>query len=83
MLRHWATEGAGSAVLDGQIHVIGGSNFGTNDDHRTYDPLTGTWGRRMRLPEKLGQAPAVEVNGKIYVFGRDAAWEYSPERELP
>lgn len=79
----WPTRRAGSSVLDGRIHLMGGFNSASADEHRTYDPASDEWGWRMDLPEPMGEARAVEVGGKLYVFAGLSAWEYSPERELP
>lgn len=70
-----ARAGAGIAVVDNKIHVIGGRNgtvpfSGTPlSAHEVYDPVANTWASRAPLPTPRSGVAAVELNGLIYVMG--------------
>ena len=69
-LRHHAA----SAVVDGELYVIGGRN--TNflqrvylDDNEIYHPKTNTWQKIEPMPTKRSASDTVVVDGRIHVFG--------------
>jgi N-acetylneuraminic acid mutarotase len=76
---------AASAELDGKIYVIGGRLFGngvpneindalTNlDDNWMYDPVKDNWTQMESMPIRRSGFTADDLNGKIYVFGGQAA----------
>lgn len=87
-----------SAVLDGQIYVIGGyiAQGSASDLVDVYDPQADRWERRAPLPAPRDHAMAVSFDGKVYVFGgnsgneSNSAFAYDPDtdrwttlREMP
>ena len=70
--------GAGSAVVDGKLYVIGGSpEFSTTDVH-VYDPVANTWAEATSMPVALSGMAAAVINGKIYIAGGGGN-TYSPD----
>ena len=78
--------GMASVVLDGKLHVLGGSEM---DSHQVYDPRADAWSQLAALPagEGVGWPMAAPLNGRIYLFGggygkqwrgEAAAWVYDP-----
>jgi Bacterial Ig-like domain/Kelch motif len=69
--------GAAAVVLDGKIHIIGGTYQWAPDDwmgertdsHDVFDPATGSWSSLAPLPFARSGHGAVDLNGKIYVAG--------------
>ena len=75
-----------TAVVDGKIYVIGGAIFDRQRDVRVatdlveaYDPLTGRWRKRTRMPTKRTWVDAAVMNNKIYAIGG----EISPRLGVP
>jgi N-acetylneuraminic acid mutarotase len=76
---------AASAEVDGKIYVIGGRLFGngvpneindalTNlDDNWMYDPKKNNWTQMESMPIRRSGFTAAALDGKIYVFGGQAA----------
>jgi N-acetylneuraminic acid mutarotase len=62
---------AGSAVVDGKIYVIGGSDQAkaTSSAVEEYDPATDTWRRRTDMPTPRRAHSAAAVDGVIYAIG--------------
>ena len=60
------------AVVNGKIHVIGGSD-GTRvrTEHEVYDPVANTWVTKKPLPVAITQAAAVAYSNYIYFVGGD------------
>lgn len=62
--------GAGAAVVDGRIFVIGGTNLasflGTVEE---YDSAKDTWATRASMPTARAMLAIVAVGGKIYALG--------------
>lgn len=62
--------GEAAAVLDGEIHVIGGGNsHSTIADHSVYDPHSDSWSSAMPLPRAEGSPAAVVLDGKLWAIG--------------
>lgn len=62
----------GTAVLNGQLYVLGGvvSGLGTVlDVVERYNPLTDTWATVQSMPHSRYRFYSAAVDGKIYVFG--------------
>ncbi len=76
--------GPSSAVVDGNLYVIGGWPSGSTNT-RVYDPLTDDWDYLATLPEAYswGHTSAV-VNDEIYVIGGSHGphvTKYSPDTD--
>jgi N-acetylneuraminic acid mutarotase len=74
-----------TAVLNGQVYVIGGSTTAPVADVQIYNPVTNTWSAGTPLPVATTTASAATVNGVLYVLGgststsfTNAVWAYSP-----
>ena len=63
----------GAAVVNGMIHVIGGSDSGYKDAHEVYDPATDSWSDRAPLPTGREGMALVSVDGVIYAIGGSTA----------
>lgn len=63
---------AGSARLEGRIHILGG-HLGIEDDatpdHVAFDLATSTWLRAPDLPVSLAAMATVEAGGSLWVLG--------------
>ena len=58
------------AVLNGEIHVIGGgAPGGATQLHLRYKPFTNTWDTLADVPYKAQQPAGAVVDGKIHYFG--------------
>ena len=58
------------AVLNGNIHVVGGgSSGGATDLHFRYRPSTGNWDTMPPVPYLAQQPAGAVVNGKLHVCG--------------
>jgi N-acetylneuraminic acid mutarotase len=70
------------AVLDGLIHVIGGTvpwdliDVLAVSDHEVFDPATGRWSTRARLPTSEAASWAVVVEDRIYVVAGSRIYAY-------
>ncbi len=80
-----ATSFSASAVLGGDIYVIGGANASNTviSTVQIYNPTTNTWSTGTPLPTATQHASAVVINNVLYVFGgdngtsfADAVWAY-------
>lgn len=66
-----------TAVVNGIIYAIGGSNVHANslNPHlaavEAYDPTTNTWAAKAAMPGARSSLSSAVVNGVIYVFGGD------------
>ncbi|APX13998.1 hypothetical protein BWR18_18550 [Tateyamaria omphalii] len=84
-----ARNSAASAVIDGQIYVVGGRQYlgqadgsGVNVNVaalEVFDPETGLWSVRAPMPRGAGGLAAAAVDGKLYVFGGE---QWSPSQEV-
>src|SRR3990170_593617 len=81
-----------SAVLDGEIYVVGGFEAsGSNSDIvEADDPYADAWRTAAPLPVRLDHAMAAAVGGKLYVVGgyrvfgveiSSATYEYDPQAD--
>jgi len=62
--------GHGTAVVDGQIYVVGGYDFGGGIvDVDRYDPATDTWETVSTMPVVRAGPVVASVDGLIYVIG--------------
>lgn len=62
--------GHAAAVVDGNIHVVGGGNaVSTLDLHSVYDPASDSWSEAAPLPRAKGSPAAVVHDGKLWVIG--------------
>ena len=59
----------GSAVLNGQLYVVGGSSAGsTSSAVEAYDPSTDQWSTLAALPEVRTALGAAAIGGKLYAI---------------
>lgn len=66
-----AVQNSGSAVLDGQIYVVGGS-LATDEPVavvEAYSPANDAWRSVAALPEPIAGGLALADNGLLYLFG--------------
>ncbi|MFB0537678.1 MAG: kelch repeat-containing protein [Anaerolineae bacterium] len=65
--------GAGAAVVDGKIYVVGGVPGGLHSPPvstvEVYDPATDTWTRKASMPTARSFLSLSAVGGKIYAVG--------------
>jgi RHS repeat-associated protein len=87
-----AVQMGASAVLNGEMYVIGGTPNGAYTTNRAqiYNPVNNTWRQETadNYPLSLHSMAAAAHDGKIYVFGgkstsgsfagSNAVWEYNP-----
>jgi len=66
-----ARAGAGSAVVNNIIYVMGGSDGSGNNvgTVEAYNPATDTWSTKTPMPTPRGELGVAAVNGKIYAIG--------------
>ncbi|KAH9297411.1 hypothetical protein KI387_029093 [Taxus chinensis] len=90
-LPEWLLNSA-TAVLNGKVYVIGGTDAGGNDSKNVYmcDPMAAfTWSQLPCTITGRESAVAVAANGMIYVFGgclyRSVVWAevYDPSSSTP
>lgn len=85
---HFSRTGAGAAVVNGIVYVIGGSQrYNTSDtgfsymsinSTEAYDPATDTWVDKAPMPTSRDGLGAAVFQGKIYCFGgRNVSKDYS------
>jgi len=80
---------AASAVLKGEIYVVGELNSGGTiiADTQIYNPTTNSWSTGASLPTAVAGASAAVVKNVLYVFGgtpdeqtaSNAVWAYNPK----
>lgn len=74
--------GAGAAVYDGKIYLVGGNNQGHNGGARPwfdeYDPATGTWTTLPDAPRARDHFLAVVVGHRLIVAGGRATTQPNP-----
>ena len=66
-----AREGAGGAVVDGKLYILGGNN-GVNIFYAItliYNPATNTWSKGAVMPTPRASFATAVANSKIYTFG--------------
>jgi N-acetylneuraminic acid mutarotase len=82
-----AAVAACSAVLNGQIYVVGGYNSSAQTAVQIYNPTTNKWSTGTALSSALSNQACAAVNGEVYEFGgtpntgssqTNAVWAYSP-----
>lgn len=64
---------ATAAVLDGQIHVLGGYGNNYTRSHNIYDPATNTWRRGAPLPRAIDNAMAAVASDGLHLLGGSSA----------
>ncbi len=64
-----AAVAACSAVLNGQIYVVGGYNSSAQTAVQIYNPTTNKWTTGTVLPGALSNQACAAVNGEVYEFG--------------
>jgi N-acetylneuraminic acid mutarotase len=70
--------GAAAAVLDGEIHLIGGAFGSSLANTDIYTPANGAWRVGPALPEALWMPTAATFEGRIWVMGGfDAGFQRS------
>jgi N-acetylneuraminic acid mutarotase len=85
---HFSRTGAGAAVVNGIVYVIGGSQrYNTLDNGfsyrsinstEAYDPATDTWVGKAPMPTSRDGLGVAVFQGKIYCFGgRNVSKDYS------
>lgn len=58
------------AVLDGNIHVMGGGGSGgATTAHYAYDPDTDTWTTKANVPYAAQQPAGAAIKGRLHFFG--------------
>ncbi len=82
-----AAVAACSAVLNGQVYVVGGYNSSAQTAVQIYNPTTNKWSTGTALPSGLSNQACAAVNGEVYEFGgtpntggsqTNAVWAYNP-----
>ncbi|WP_103887177.1 Kelch repeat-containing protein [Actinacidiphila yanglinensis] len=62
--------GAGSAVLDGKLYLVGGCDVECGvSDVNVYDPATDSWGQAADYPEPVSWVSCAAVDGRLYCGG--------------
>ncbi len=63
--------GAGSAVLDGKLYLVGGCGASTCEttDVSVYDPATSTWSHIAPYPDPISWNSCAGIDGKLYCAG--------------
>ncbi|MGY5031254.1 kelch repeat-containing protein [Streptomyces sp. 900116325] len=64
--------GAGTAVLDGKLYVVGGCDrdaCGTHSDVTVYDPRTDRWSSLASYPEPISWNACAGLEGRLYCAG--------------
>ena len=83
--------GIAASAVDDKIYVFGGHRiaFEPLDTVQMYDPATGRWTRKKRMPISIDRLTASVVNGQIYLIGGwdfpddvySTVFQYDPERD--
>jgi N-acetylneuraminic acid mutarotase len=62
--------GAGSAVLDGRLYLVGGCDVACGvSDVSVYDPATDTWSQAADYPEPVSWVSCAPIDGRLYCGG--------------
>ena len=63
--------GAGCAVINDTVYVIGGSSGGgsLHNTNYVYDPVSNSWSTKASMPTARSNIGCAVVNGKIYAIG--------------
>ena len=72
-----ASVSVNSAVVDGEIYVIGGWSqppFRALSTVEAYNPATGKWTKKADMPTPRAVASTAVVDGKIYAIGGVGSW---------
>jgi len=85
-----ARNSAAGAVLDGQLHIVGGRSVagGNTAAHEVYEATDDRWRTAAPMPQAQGGLAAAEHGGRLYAFGGEffdngggvysEAWAYDP-----
>lgn len=57
------------AVLDGEIHALGGTSGASVPTHEVYDPLGNSWSSAAPMRVPRNHLAAAAIGGKLYAFG--------------
>lgn len=86
-----ARNSAAGAVLNGQLHVVGGRTVGGGNlaVHEVYDPAADRWASAAPMPQAQGGLAAAALAGRLYAFGGEyfddgggvypEVWVYDPD----
>jgi len=61
--------GAGCAVINDTVYVIGGSDGSLQNTNYVYDPVSNLWSTKASMPTARSNIGCAVVNGKIYAIG--------------
>ena len=82
---------AAGAVINGQLHIIGGRQVGGGNlaVHEVYDSREDRWREAAPMPQAQGGLAAAALEGKLYAFGGEyfdngggvypESWMYDPQ----
>jgi N-acetylneuraminic acid mutarotase len=59
----------GAAVLDGRVHVVGGSDGSALAEHEVYDPAVDRWTPAASMPTPRDHLAAVAYDGRLWALG--------------
>ena len=78
-----ARTGAGVAVVDGKIYVIGGANQeGFRATNEEYDPAKGVWNFKAQMPTPRSYFGIAVYQNKIYCIGGYIPWAATGVNEV-
>jgi N-acetylneuraminic acid mutarotase len=63
-----------AAVLDGRIHVVGGSDGSVLAEHEVYDPAVDRWARAGSMPTARDHLAAVTFDRRLWALGGRSAF---------
>jgi N-acetylneuraminic acid mutarotase len=58
-----------AAVVEGRIHVVGGSDGSALAEHEVYDPAADRWTRAASMPTARDHLAAVAYDGRLWALG--------------
>ena len=61
--------GAGCAVINDTVYIIGGSDGSLQNTNYVYDPVSDSWSTKASMPTARSNIGCAVVNGKIYAIG--------------
>lgn len=61
--------GAGCAVINDTVYVIGGSDGSLQNTNYVYDPVSDSWSTKASMPTARSNIGCAVVSGKIYAIG--------------